>query len=143
MDGSLRLDTWATIAITLMAASNLLVFLGIVFAALRLAALVKELQHTANETIKPSLEAVNRLANEAASIVAEVGDHAERVVRDGTSTASEITRQMRTTSGLVASVLRRPAVVADSVMAGVEAGVARFLAPRPRRNDVTSAREKP
>jgi hypothetical protein len=126
-----------------MAASNLLVFLGIVFAALRLAALVKELQHTANETIKPSLEAVNRLANEATSLVAEVGGHAERVVRDGANTATEVTRHVRTTSGLITGALRRPAIVTDSIMAGVETGIARFLAPRARRNAGESLRKEP
>lgn len=130
MDGSLRLDTWATIAITLMAASNLLAFLGLVFAAMKIAALVKEMQQTAQDTIQPSLDAINRFANEATSVVSDVGEQAGRIARDSQKTAAEVSRQVRATSGLITGAVRRPAIVSESVMAGVEAGIVRFLAPR-------------
>jgi hypothetical protein len=117
-----------------MAASNLLLFGGLVFLGLKVAAAVRDITASAREAVQPTLDSVNALASQTSDVLNDVGGSLGRVARESEATVQDVSRKVRTTTGLVSAAVSRPSTTMESVMYGLGVGVATLLGSRGKRD---------
>ena len=141
MEVTAHFSPLTNIAILLMAASNLLLLVGVVYFAWRLKAIVKEtVKNTLDETlprVQPVIDNVTQVTAQVNDLVQKVGPRIDRITEEAESTVHNVAGKFKTTSTIVTENVARPVVAFASTLAAIQKGMAVMRRTKSRSDEST------
>lgn len=128
---TIRLDTWSTVIITIMAAAQILLCLTLAFVVVYI---MKKLPEMVKSTVddvlgqtlpkvQPVLDNVSHVTGQVSEIVEKVSPRVVRIADESENTVHSVTTKVKTTSNLVTENVARPIVNIASLLTGVQKGL--------------------